>query len=70
MGKRRFQVGLIAAFQEDSKKDREGLFTRACSDKAKENGFKLKEGKFRVGIRKKIFSVSEALAQDAQRSCA
>lgn len=65
MGKRRFQVGLIAAFQEDSKKDREGLSVRAHSDKAKENSFKLKEDRFRVRIRKKLFSVSEALAQDA-----
>lgn len=71
MGKRRFQVGLIAAFQEDSNKAGQGLFTRAWSHRAEWNGFKLKEARFRVDIRKKFFPVRvEALAQIAQKSCA
>ena len=48
--KRRLQGDLIAAFQYlkgACKKAGEGLFTRACSDRRRGNGFNLKEGRFR-----------------------
>ncbi|KAK4823929.1 hypothetical protein QYF61_008315 [Mycteria americana] len=57
--KRRLQGDLVAAFQylkEAYKKAGEGLFTRACSDSTRGNGFKLKEGKIRLDIRKKFFT--------------
>jgi len=56
--KRRLPGDLIATFQYlkgDYKKAEEGLFKRACSDRTRDNGFKLKEGRFRK--RNKLFSM-------------
>ena len=58
--KRRLLGGLIAAFQYLKgayKKAGEGLlFTRACSDRPRGNGFKLKEGRLRLEVRRKFFT--------------
>jgi len=51
---------LIAAFQYLKgalKKAGEGLFTRACSDRTRGHVFKVKEGRFRLDIGKKFFTV-------------
>jgi len=58
--KRRLRGQLIATFQHLKgayRKDGEGLFTRPCSDRTRDNGFKLKECRFRLYIRKKFFTM-------------
>ena len=59
-GKRRLQGDLNAAFQYLKgayNKDGDKLFSRACCDRTRGNGFKLKEGRFRLDIRQKFFTM-------------
>ena len=59
--KRRLRGDLsVAAFQYlkgSYKKERDRPFSRVCGNRTKGNGFKLKEGRFRLHIRKKYFTV-------------
>ncbi|KAK4824563.1 hypothetical protein QYF61_016681, partial [Mycteria americana] len=51
---------LIVAFQYIKgayKNDGERLFTKACSDRTRGNSFKLNEGRFKLDIRKKFFTM-------------
>ena len=70
--KRRLRGDLIAAFQYIIKgtyeKGRGRLFTRAYSDRTRDNGFKLKASRFRLDMKKKFFTQSgETLERAAQR---
>ena len=58
--KRRLQGDLIAAFQfikVSYRKEGDRLFSRVCCDRIRRNGFKVREGRFRLDIRKKSFTV-------------
>ena len=58
--KRRLRGNLIVAFQylEGAyKKDGDRLFNKACCDWTRANGFKLKEGRFRLDIRKNFVMI-------------
>ncbi|KGL85834.1 hypothetical protein N301_00935, partial [Charadrius vociferus] len=58
--KRGLRGDLIGAFQYLKgayRRAGEGLFTRACSHRTRGNGYKLEEGRFRLNIRKKFFTL-------------
>ena len=58
--KKRLQGDLIAAFQDLKgayRKAGKRLFIRTGSDRTRGNGFKQEEGRFRLDIRKKFFTV-------------
>jgi len=58
--KRRLQEDLTAAFQYLKgayRKDGENIISRACCDRTRSNGFKLREGRFRLDIREKFFAI-------------
>ena len=60
MEKRRLWDDLIVAFQHLQgayKIDGNRLFNRACSDRTSSDDLKLKEGRFRLDIRKKFFTL-------------
>ncbi|KAK4816400.1 hypothetical protein QYF61_016717 [Mycteria americana] len=72
--KRRLQGHLIATFQclkGAYEKDGDRLFSRACSNRTRGNGFKLKEGRFRLHMKKTFFydEHGKTLEQVAQRGC-
>jgi len=58
---RRLRGGLIAAFQYLKgayRKDGDKLFSRACCDRARGAGFKLKDSRLRLDARKKFFMMT------------
>jgi len=58
--KRKLWGNLRAAFQYLKGaygKDSENLFSKVCCDRTRNNGFKVREGRFRLGIRKTVFAM-------------
>ena len=71
--KRRLQGDLTVGFQylkRTQKKDGDKLFSKACSNRTRGNGFKLKKGRFRLDTKKIFFTmrVVKTLEQVARRS--
>jgi len=57
---RRLQETLIAPFQYSEgayKKDGDKHFSRACCNRTRGNGFKLEDGRYRLAVRRKFFTM-------------
>ena len=72
--KRRLRGDLIVAFQYLKgayKQEGEQLFMRVDSDRTRENGLKLRQGRFRLDIRREFFTQKggDTLEQVAQGGC-
>ena len=60
LGRGRLRGDLIAAFQclkGPCRKDGDNIFSRTCCSRTRSNGFDLREGRFRLDIRRKFFTV-------------
>jgi len=47
----------IQYLEEACRKDGENLFSKACCNRTRSNDFKLRVGRFRLGVMKKFFTV-------------
>ena len=68
--KRKLQGDLIPACQYPKgiyRKEGDRLFSRVCGGRARGNGFKLKEGRFRLDVRKRSFTMSVDIKLDDTR---
>lgn len=53
---------LLQYIKQAFKKDGERLFVRACNGRREDNGFKMKEGRYRLDIRKKLFKQKKSFS--------